>query len=71
MPYEITTPSGVSVTKTLTEEEATKLKADSYFKLTPNYPEKQDSSLDDFFADMKPALRVHRAPLEECESCSA
>ena len=66
MPYKIISPTGVSITKSLTEEEVTKLKADKYFRIEP-----ETSSLDDFFANEKPVLRIHRAPLEECESCSA
>ncbi len=64
--FKIISPTGVSITKSLTEEEVSKLKADKYFAVEP-----ESNSLDDFFADVKPVLRIHRAPLEECESCSA
>lgn len=64
--FKIISPTGVSVTKSLSEEEVTKLKAGGYFKIEP-----ETNSLDDFFSNEKPALRIHRAPLEECESCSA
>lgn len=64
--FKIISPTGVSVTKPLSEEEVAKLKAGGYFKIEP-----ETSSLDDFFANEKPVLRIHRAPLEECESCSA
>ena len=65
MPFKIISPTGATVTKTLSEEEVEKLKADGYFNL-----EQQVSSLDDFFANEKPALRIHKN-LEECESCSS
>jgi hypothetical protein len=35
MPYKIISPTGVSVTKSLSEEEVTKLKAEKYFELVP------------------------------------
>lgn len=35
-----------------------------------NYLFTEIDSLDDFFADEKPAIRIHRN-LEECESCGA
>lgn len=63
--FKIISPTGVSITKSLTEEEVNKLKADGYFKIEP-----ETNSLDDFFADAKPAIRIHKV-LEECQSCSA
>lgn len=35
MPFKIISPTGVSVTKTLSEEEVNKLKADKYFQVVP------------------------------------
>jgi len=66
MPYKIISPTGATVTKTLSEEEVEKLKKDGYFNLEP-----QVSSLDDFFANEKPVVRLHRAPQEECLACSS
>ncbi len=65
MPYKIISPTGVSITKSLNEEEVNKLKAGGYFKIEP-----ETSSLDDFFANEKPALRIHKA-IEECSACQA
>lgn len=38
MPYKIISPTGVAVTKTLSEEEAAKLKAQGYFTLVSMRP---------------------------------
>ena len=38
MPYKIISPTGVSVTKSLTEEEVSKLKAGKYFSLVSLMP---------------------------------
>lgn len=38
MPYKIQSPTGVTVTKTLTEEQVAKLKADKYFTLVALQP---------------------------------
>lgn len=65
MPYKIISPTGATVTKTLSEEEVEKLKRDGYFNLEP-----QVNSLDDFFANEKPVLRIHKN-INECESCHA
>jgi hypothetical protein len=35
MPYKIISPTGATVTKTLSEEEVAKLKGDKYFTLVP------------------------------------
>jgi hypothetical protein len=34
------------------------------------FSEQKEDSLEGFFADAKPAIRIHRA-ITECESCSA
>lgn len=61
--FKIISPTGVSVTIPLPEEVVAELKADNYFKV-------ESDSLDDFFANEKPPLRIHKS-LESCESCSA
>jgi len=66
MPHKITSPTGVTATVPLSEKQVSELKKDDYFKLEP-----QSNSLDDFFANEKPVVRLHRAPLEPCEACSA
>ena len=66
MTYKIISPTGVSVIKTLFDNEVEKLKREKYFTL-----ELQTNSLDDFFDSVKPVVRIHRAPIEECLACQS
>jgi hypothetical protein len=71
--HTITSPTGVSVTKELTEEEVKVLQASNYFTVKPNaYRDKTfediDFKLEDTSKPSKPRIHISDTG---CESCSA
>lgn len=65
MMYKITTPDDITIEVDTSVD-------DTYLKdiQSRGYKVEPASSLDDFFAEVKPTIRIHRT-LEECEACSA
>ena len=70
MRYTITSPTGITITKDLTDEQLHNLQQLNYY--TVNRNENKDRTFEDIDFDLpvvKDGLRVHRKPLSECESC--